>query len=368
MLDRYRLPVFTATLVVITLLVIAATRPDHSLWSLTGIQFSHAALSFPGSDHLLSFLLVPLIISLTLTIAPATNRKSIFVIALLVGLIGELLQVITLHSTFDWKDLAALISGAVVALPFVQAQTQTTGRAKTIVPLLLALPLQFACYSPPETCSEDHPDKCDTLTWLTWDEIRAEIQPEYGDTVALERPGKLLSGSGELLVVDRYSGFHIFDTNDTQNPVRLAYIPLPGVTDVTSDGEELYANAFSDIVVIPIQPLKDMTYEPGMELRLENQLRFSQYQFVSYSSDRLGAQDTSRLNTGDYGIAIGVDYYDGGSSLYGEVISSEDENPTEEETQESDDTGNPALQSANSKDINLTDVTVTEEGQVNDPV
>lgn len=322
----------------ITLLTLAVTRPQHTLWQLLSIS-PDFDLSPPASGQLLSFISVPLIFLICRALKPQTAGFSTWATAMLIAMCGEFAQATSESATFDWADILAVLMGGALTLLFPlkryalansshsnsNSSSYNSLRNTTAIslPLVFALPLQLACYLPASNCGEDSKEGCDTIVWLTWEEIRADIQPEYGDTTTLSRPGKLLSGSGELIVVDRYTGFHVFDTSDMQNPIRLAYIPLPGVTDVTSDGDNLYANAFTDLVVLPIAALRSRTFEPGSEIRIEEQLWFSSRQFIESTID-LTDEDYENLLNGNIGIAIGLDYHEGGGTRYGEYISKTD--------------------------------------------
>ncbi|MEK9711661.1 MAG: hypothetical protein VW258_03765, partial [Thalassolituus sp.] len=176
------------------------------------------------------------------------------------------------------------------------------------------------------------------IIWLSWDEIRTNIVPEYGDTMTLTRPGKLLSDSAELIVVDRYTGFHLFDTSDKQNPLRIAYVPLHGVTDVTTDGNSLYANAYNDIVILPIAPLRNRTFNPGDERRIQDQITFPPYTLIGDSNFYdIRPADRDRLENGDYGVAISREFSNGDIVEYGAyTYVAEPEDPEEDSGEEAE--------------------------------
>jgi hypothetical protein len=63
-----------------------------------------------------------------------------------------------------------------------------------------------------------------------------------------------------LLVVDKYRGIHIFDNSDQQNSMRVAFLPIPGTTEISIQNGYLYTNSFMDLVSVNLQDIVDATY------------------------------------------------------------------------------------------------------------
>jgi len=315
------------------------TRPDHSLWQLLGF-YPDRILWLPFSDHLLSLLIVPWLLSLVISIQPRVNTLYALASITALSLAGEILQVSMVGMTFDIFDCVAILFGAALTASIFRAQLTSNNSTHRKITLALAttftIPFQFACDY--RYCSDDKPEYCDRIIWLSWDEIRTDIVPEYGDTMTLTRPGKLLSDSAELIVVDRYTGFHLFDTSDKQNPLRIAYVPLHGVTDVTTDGNSLYANAYNDIVILPIAPLRNRTFNPGDERRIQDQITFPPYTLIGDSNFYdIRPADRDRLENGDYGVAISREFSNGDIVEYGAyTYVAEPEDPEEDSGEEAE--------------------------------
>lgn len=310
------------TLSAVTLTVLWLTRPEHLIWSTIGASPVNQ-VELILSDYLLSFLIIPLLYSFFVAIRPSRNHRLTITALTLICTLSECSQSAMSSMTFDPGDVLAILLSSGVCF-FADSYRKRARIEEPSLKLILffAIPLQYACQDEP--CYEKEPSECDAIIWLTWEQIRADITPEYGDTQQLERPGKLLSAPGELLVVDRYQGFHVFDTSDPLNPMRLAYIPLPGVTDVTTDGAYLYANAFTDVVTLPIDSLRDRSFVPGDERRIKDTLTFPSRQFIANTLLWLNPEDLNRLLDGNYGVPVGFHKYLGQQTLYGEVVETED--------------------------------------------
>jgi hypothetical protein len=63
-----------------------------------------------------------------------------------------------------------------------------------------------------------------------------------------------------LLVVDKYRGIHIFDNSDQQNSMRVAFLPIPGTTEISIQNGYLYTNSFMDLVSVNLQDIVDAIY------------------------------------------------------------------------------------------------------------
>lgn len=71
--------------------------------------------------------------------------------------------------------------------------------------------------------------------------------------------GKLALKDGYLFVNERLKGIHVIDNRDPANPDPVAFISIPGNTDFEFKGDVLYADNFSDLLVMRLGP--DFTIE-----------------------------------------------------------------------------------------------------------
>lgn len=85
------------------------------------------------------------------------------------------------------------------------------------------------------------------------------------DTIPLKSPGKLLLVGKYLLINEKEEGLHVIDNEDPSNPVKIAFLQIPGNIDIAVKGEYIYADNFSDLVTIRI--LSDSTVEETSRIK-----------------------------------------------------------------------------------------------------
>jgi hypothetical protein len=66
--------------------------------------------------------------------------------------------------------------------------------------------------------------------------------------------GKLAMKDGYLFVNERMKGIHVFDNRNPADPDPVAFISIPGNTDFEFKGDVLFADNFSDLVVLRLTP------------------------------------------------------------------------------------------------------------------
>lgn len=277
-----------------------------------------------------SFIFLPLISGISIITLRAlnfsSNKNTVRSIVAWLAIVSlfEFLQATNLgyisRGTFDWFDITAAIFGAVVALI---AFTPTISNQKTSAPIqswklvpILFLGVGAILGSIDEYCEGDNKhEKCLSQVILSWEDIRAEIQPDLSESEVLIRTGKINTLDHWLFVVEKYRGIHVFDTSDKLNPIRTMYIPIPGALDITIKDGILYSSAFTDLVTIDLNLL---LLSDGVEISYSRQENIFEYpstqQFYpdSYFSnyDQTPAKDT--------GIVIGYKTGSGKVVLYGD--------------------------------------------------
>ncbi len=101
-------------------------------------------------------------------------------------------------------------------------------------------------------------DNCTTIRTVPYwepvyqfpDEFRQPISPEGPRT--LQQPGKIYVFGDVLFVGERQEGIHLIDNRDPAAPVKLAFLPIKGNTDMAVKDGILYANNHMDLVAIDI--------------------------------------------------------------------------------------------------------------------
>lgn len=260
--------------------------------------------------------------------------------ALLLAIIYEFLQLTpALPGTFDWGDICSIFITAFLFQVYVNPSPfNHLLPSKPIKSILLTLLFSGSYMASVgsgciEECLSDY-TSTEPVT-LTWEELRAEIQPTYGDSITLIRPGKIYKKDEHLYIVDQYRGVHIFDISDNQNPIQLAFIPLIGALDLSIQGDYAYINSFTDLVVINIQSVLSRTFEQHHITRTENVFLppgyydfYPKYHYLNTSSGFYDDFIYKRYRSSSLptkGFIIGYYATDGSQVLFGEHVTQEEE-------------------------------------------
>lgn len=77
----------------------------------------------------------------------------------------------------------------------------------------------------------------------------------------LENPGKIFWYHNFMMLTDQRKGVHIIDISNPANPQKLNFISIPGVNDVAVKSSYLYADNITDLVVLDISNVYDISFE-----------------------------------------------------------------------------------------------------------
>ncbi len=309
-------------------------------------------------DSFPSFIFMPLFCGLTLLSLKAFAIKSTILLRGIVlfwftlVVLFEALQAGNLgllsRGTFDWQDILAAVFGAILVLIVFaqQPHLSSQSRLKPIMPLIvISLGLSSILGSVTEPCEGDDIDTlCISPVVLSWQEIRQEIQPDISANQVLTRSGKIYSIDHWLLVVEKYRGIHIFDASDKQNPIRKAYLPIPGALDLTIKEGILYSSAFSDLVTLDLNLLLQ---SEGLEVSMARQENVFEYparrQFYPSYPEFYYTSYSERVSEDD-GVVIGYKTKSGKVILYGDEYDFKNEEERAEKEAEKDENviANPA--------------------------
>ncbi|MCB0570328.1 MAG: hypothetical protein KDC66_11215 [Phaeodactylibacter sp.] len=135
-----------------------------------------------------------------------------------------------------------------VNIKFSRIQARLAGAAIVVLTAAMAFGLS--------SCIKD---KCEsTQTYYVFDPVyvqpqdfRHPIIPEAART--LEEPGKIYYYNGYLLINEYRKGIHVIDDRQADNPVAVSFINIPGNVDMAVRGGLLYADNYTDLVVMNIE-------------------------------------------------------------------------------------------------------------------
>jgi len=93
--------------------------------------------------------------------------------------------------------------------------------------------------------------------YLSYDALRTSFK--VGTEQDLEKPGKIYFKDNYMYINEYQKGIHVVDLSDPDNPLKKAFIEIPGNVDMSIRNDVLYAESFVDLVLIdvsdPTQPL-----------------------------------------------------------------------------------------------------------------
>jgi len=282
--------------------------------------------------HLPSFLQTVFFGYLALFLIKPSKRQHLYIGLMSVTLAGglELLQLTTiLPGTFDFFDLLTILIASTLSIYLFHNQTHLLKPSSNkkqkwfITPILIgSCFVSMGCYY--EGCDSDE-STCVKPVTLTWDELRADIEPRYGNQETLTSPGKTYALGSYLFIIDKFRGVHIIDQTDNQNPIRIVFIPIQGISSLSIEGNYLYANSFTDLVVIDYQKILDGTFDETDAYRQEN--IFSPPSYEDFFPDDYAVKGEEEDYEGfivqdssspENGFIIGYYDTDGDTVLYGE--------------------------------------------------
>ncbi|MGW8314703.1 MAG: LVIVD repeat-containing protein [Bacteroidales bacterium] len=86
--------------------------------------------------------------------------------------------------------------------------------------------------------------------YMSYDELRSSVNAEEGRD--LQEPGKIYFKDQFMYINEYREGIHVVDLSDPSAPVQKAFINIPGNVDMAIRNNILYADSFTDLVLIDI--------------------------------------------------------------------------------------------------------------------
>jgi len=88
-----------------------------------------------------------------------------------------------------------------------------------------------------------------------YEEMRAPV--EMGTESAIRRPGKIYFKDNYIFISEVGKGIHIYDNSNPSSPVHVSFIKIPGNVDIAIKNDVLYADNFTDLIVVDVSDLTD---------------------------------------------------------------------------------------------------------------
>ncbi len=81
----------------------------------------------------------------------------------------------------------------------------------------------------------------------------------------LTDPGKIYWYHSYMMLADKGRGVHVIDISNPASPKKLAFISIPGVSDVAATGNHLFADNITDLVVFNISDVMNIKFVKRIE-------------------------------------------------------------------------------------------------------
>lgn len=81
-------------------------------------------------------------------------------------------------------------------------------------------------------------------------EFRIDIKVK--EAQALKEPGKIYLYNNYIFINEIREGIHVIDNSDPENPLNIAYVPIPGNVDMAVKDGILYADNYTDLVTLDV--------------------------------------------------------------------------------------------------------------------
>ncbi len=84
------------------------------------------------------------------------------------------------------------------------------------------------------------------------------LKVEVKGVQQLTDPGKIYWHYGYMMLTDKGNGVHVIDISNPASPKKIAFISIPGVSDVAATGNYLFADNVTDLVVFNIADVQNI--------------------------------------------------------------------------------------------------------------
>jgi len=102
---------------------------------------------------------------------------------------------------------------------------------------------------------------------MTRSEFRNSV--DIVDPIPIRESGKIYAYENYIFVNDKYKGVHVIDNTDPAAPRKVSFIKIAGNVDISVKNNYLYADSITDLIVLDISDLNNIT----IVNRLEDVLR-----------------------------------------------------------------------------------------------
>lgn len=119
---------------------------------------------------------------------------------------------------------------------------------KKLLLFIVTIPILFSQMSCVQSCEQELPETNYQAVVLEREAFESSVQliPQQ----AMTKSGKIYIKENLMIVNDVNKGFHIYNYSDPENPIKIAFLKVPGATDVAIRNSNLYINQAVDLITL----------------------------------------------------------------------------------------------------------------------
>jgi len=205
--------------------------------------------------------------------------------AVLIGILG-LWCVGLLHEvsfgTFDMRDVRFATLGSVLTVLIALGATRSLSqqhthlafmayvkdRGKMIAMLLVSLGFatastEYGTTASSDCVSEDENGICierrveGSPVFLSFDELRSAVRTETPREMS--SVSRIYLYKNYLFINEQNQGVHVIDNSSPMSPQRIAFVAIPGNTEISVRSDNLYADSYVDLVTLDVSDINNIT-------------------------------------------------------------------------------------------------------------
>lgn len=123
---------------------------------------------------------------------------------------------------------------------------------KKVILIVLIILVQFSLHSCCfyGDCDGESPEPVNNYKPVIMNRATFETSIKISPNTKIVKSGKIYIKDDIMLVNDVNKGFHIYNYADAANPVKIAFLEIPGATDVAIRNATIYINQAVDLVTL----------------------------------------------------------------------------------------------------------------------
>ena len=112
----------------------------------------------------------------------------------------------------------------------------------------------------PISCEPVENDNLQTLAYVpVYASVQASTNISAGPVKATTHAGKIYAYGNYLFQVEQNEGIHVIDNSNVQQAHKIAFINIPGASELAIKSNYLYTNNLNDLVVLDLSTINSPT-------------------------------------------------------------------------------------------------------------